>query len=128
MLSKRFEDQARKTPDKFALITEDLSCTYGQLNKRANQIADEILYVRSKNNIENRFVALFFEHGGDMIAGMLGVLKAGMSYVPIDPGYPFKRAEYILNNSGAKILLTNHNSINMVNQFMEKKVLILSIG
>jgi amino acid adenylation domain-containing protein len=102
-LPQRFEEQARRYPERLAVRTRAAALTYAELDTRANRIAHGILRARGP---EPEPIALMFGHGAGAIAGMLGVLKAGKFYVPLDPSYPPQRNEQTLADSGAALLLT----------------------
>ncbi|AJE49709.1 hypothetical protein RE92_00940 [Paenibacillus polymyxa] len=98
-----FEAQALKTPEQTALFFEGEQLTYRELNERANRLARTL---RSQGVTKDRLVGLMTERSVDMIVGIFGILKAGGAYVPIDPTYPEERIRYMLDDSGAKLLLT----------------------
>ncbi|MBU3166295.1 non-ribosomal peptide synthetase, partial [Clostridium estertheticum] len=98
-----FEKQVEKTPDNIAVVFEDKKLTYKELNERANSLARNL---RKKGVGADAIVAIMAERSLEMIVGMLGVLKAGGAYLPIDPEYPEDRIKYMLENSKTKILLT----------------------
>src|SRR5262249_20639925 len=83
----------------------DRHWTYNELHQFSNRIAATL--IRYLGTDPQR-VALFFGHGAPMIAGMLGVLKAGETYVPVDPLYPPERISYILYDCRTILLLTDH--------------------
>ena len=99
-----FEDQVRKYPDKKAVIFNNDSLTYKQLNDKANQLANRL---RESGVKANNLVALLTDKSVDMMVGMMGILKAGAGYVPIDPEYPEERMKFIFGDSGCKILITH---------------------
>jgi amino acid adenylation domain-containing protein len=99
-----FEEQAKKTPNQIAVVFEERSLTYQELNHRANQLAH---YLRKLGVETNSLVGIYIERSLDMIVGLLGILKAGAAYVPLDPSYPKERIEYILSNSDAKFLISS---------------------
>ncbi|HEY8898434.1 MAG TPA: amino acid adenylation domain-containing protein, partial [Niastella sp.] len=101
-----FEEQVRKTPGKTAVVFEDRSLTYQQLNERANQLAH---YLLTKYNIaaDDR-VGLLLERSEWMLVAILGVLKSGGAYVPIDPAYPADRTAYMKEDSGCKVIIDDH--------------------
>ncbi|MCX7923871.1 MAG: amino acid adenylation domain-containing protein [Clostridia bacterium] len=101
-----FEEQVRKTPDKTALVFEDREMSYGELNKRANQLA-KILIEEGVKCGDN--VGLIAYRGFEMIIGMLAILKAGGAYVPIDPDYPAARREYIAENSKVSVVVADND-------------------
>ena len=99
-----FEEQAGKTPDNIALIFEDRHMTYRELNRRASALAK---ILRQKGAVQDGIIALMVERSIEMIIGILGILKAGAAYLPIDPAYPQERKLYMLEDSRAAILLTS---------------------
>ncbi|MCX8130378.1 MAG: amino acid adenylation domain-containing protein [Clostridia bacterium] len=99
-----FEEQVKKTPDRIAVAYEDLQLTYRELNEKANQLAGML---RRKGVKPDGIIALMVTHSLEAVIGILGVLKSGGAYLPVDPSYPAERANYLLEDSGAKILLTN---------------------
>jgi non-ribosomal peptide synthetase component F len=99
-----FEARVEKNPGKAAISFENISLTYGELNKRANQLARVL---RNKGVTRDTIVGLMVTHSPEAVIGILGILKAGGAYVPIDPDYPSDRKEYMLTDSGCRILLTN---------------------
>jgi amino acid adenylation domain-containing protein len=107
-LVKRFETQAVKYADQIAVKTQSQCLTYAQLNRQANQIAREIINLHT-----NAMVALLFEHGASMITGIIGILKAAKTYVPLDPTYPEERLIFMLNDSGADLILTNNSNFGL---------------
>ncbi|PCN44848.1 non-ribosomal peptide synthetase [Brevibacillus laterosporus] len=104
-----FEEQVRKTPDQVALIWNKKELTYQELNERANQLARTL---RNKGIVPNQLVAIMVDRSVEMIVGIMGILKAGAAYVPIDPAYPTERIEYVLEDSGAVLLLTQSHLFN----------------
>lgn len=105
-LHELFEEQVKKTPDKLAVVSEEKSLTYRELNEKANQLAQTL---RGNNVGPDQLVGIMVERSTYMVVGILAVLKAGGAYVPIDPNYPRNRIDYILSDSGANILLTQNN-------------------
>ncbi len=102
-IPERFEQQVRKYPDHIAVQTKQEALTYFSLNERANQIAQTLL-----KECDNGNIALLFEHEISMIVGIFGVLKAGLTYIALAPDLPTQRLLYILQNSEARVLLTNN--------------------
>ena len=102
-INQLFEDRVAEIPEKTALIFCDKVMTYGELNAKANQIARAL----RRNNVKpDELVGIMVERSFEMIIGILGILKAGGAYVPIDPEYPEDRIQFMLKDSGARILLT----------------------
>ncbi|GFM84914.1 hypothetical protein PSCICO_03130 [Pseudomonas cichorii] len=99
----RFEAQAQARPDAVALLHEGQSVTYGQLNAQANQVAHRL---RLLGIGPDDRVGICVERGPRMIIGLLGILKAGAGYVPLDPAYPLERLAFMLDDSTPLALLT----------------------
>ena len=98
-----FEEQAKKTPDRIALVSGAEQLTYAELNARANRLSRYLL----RNGVETESrVCICLEPGIDMIVAVLAVLKAGAAYVPLDPAYPDSRLAFMLVDCGARVLLT----------------------
>ncbi|RAP29427.1 Bacitracin synthetase 3 (BA3) [Brevibacillus laterosporus] len=102
-IQQLFEEQVRKTPDQVALVWNKNTMTYLELNERANQLAYTL---RDKGIVPNQLVAIMADRSLEMIVGIMGIMKAGAAYVPIDPAYPMERIQYVLEDSGAILLLT----------------------
>ncbi|MBN8523117.1 MAG: amino acid adenylation domain-containing protein [Rickettsiales bacterium] len=100
-----FEEQVNQSFDSVAVIYEDHKITYGQLNERSNQLAS---YIREVREVKpDTLVVLCLDRSEYMLISILGVLKAGAAYVPIDPSYPDDRIRYILEDTGSKVVITN---------------------
>jgi non-ribosomal peptide synthetase component F/thioesterase domain-containing protein/acyl carrier protein len=107
-IGNRFESQARKHPHRIAIKSKRHAWSYEELNRKADQIARTILSLVGDG--EER-VALLFEHDAPMIAAMLGALKAGKTYVPLDPNHPRERLSHLIEHSQATALLTNSRNL-----------------
>ncbi|HVI47207.1 MAG TPA: amino acid adenylation domain-containing protein, partial [Chitinophaga sp.] len=99
----QFMSQAIRTPDNTALIYEDDSLTYRELDERSNQLAH---YLRSKGVKAGALVPLCIERSLEMMVGLIGILKAGAAYVPIDPGFPQDRISYMLEDTAATVIVS----------------------
>src|SRR5260370_2059156 len=93
-----FEQQAASCPEKLAMGIEDERLTYGELNRRANQVAHHLRFLGVG---PESHVGICLERSLEMVMAVLGVMKAGGAYVPLDPQYPRARLEYMLEDSGA---------------------------
>ena len=102
-----FEQQVVKSPGATAVIFEDAQLSYGELNKKANQLAR---YIINEGIQPESLIPICIERSLEMIIGILGVLKAGCAYVPIDPEYPEDRISYMLEDTAAAIVLTGKRS------------------
>ncbi|MGI8443339.1 non-ribosomal peptide synthase/polyketide synthase [Pectobacterium versatile] len=107
LLHQLFEQQAARTPDAIAIVFEDQWLSYAELNRRANQLAHHLLSLDVKPDDR---IAICVERSPEMVVGLLGVLKAGAAYVPLDPSYPAERLAYMLDDSAPVALLT-HSSL-----------------
>jgi len=97
-----FEIQAERQPHAIAVVQDGTSLTYRQLNQRANQLAHHLL---AQGVQPDDRVALCCRRGPQMLVGLLGILKAGAGYVPIDPAYPAARIAYLLQDSAPVAVL-----------------------
>ncbi len=98
-----FEKQVNKSPDSIALVFENRTMTYRELNERANSLAT---YLRENGVGRNDIVGIMLNRSFEMIISILAVLKSGGAYIPIDPEYPAERIAYMLENSKSKFLLS----------------------
>ncbi|WP_434524334.1 amino acid adenylation domain-containing protein [Photorhabdus asymbiotica] len=99
-----FEQQVERTPDVTALVYEELTFSYAELNARANRLAHQLIAL----GIEpDQRVAICVARSPAMVVGLLAVLKAGAAYVPLDPDYPGERLSYILADVSPVILLAD---------------------
>lgn len=104
-----FEEQVKKTPDHIAVHFENITLSYKELNEKSNQLAN---YLRNEYKIQpESLIGIMVDRSEKMIISMLAVLKAGGAYVPIDPDYPDSRKEFIINDSGIKVLISETNYI-----------------
>ena len=102
-LHQLFETQVERTPDAVALVFEEHRLTYRELNQRANRLAH---LLRQRGVGPEAVVAIFLDPCLEMVVGLLGVLKAGGAYLPLDPGYPSKRIAFIVKESKTPVILT----------------------
>jgi amino acid adenylation domain-containing protein len=107
-IAQLFEEQVCLYPDKIAVAFKEEYYTYKQLNEKANQLAKTLRKLGVKDNSP---VGLMVERSSDMIVGILGILKAGGGYVPIDPEYPEQRINFMIKDSGCKVLLMQDKCI-----------------
>ncbi|MDU9026179.1 non-ribosomal peptide synthetase [Pseudomonas corrugata] len=97
-----FEAQALASPDGIAVVADAEQLSYAQLNHRANQIAHRLLALGIRPDDR---VAICMDRSTDMVAALLGILKSGAAYVPLDPDYPADRLAYMLENSAPAVVL-----------------------
>ena len=98
-----FEQHATQNPDTLAVVDNAGRLTYGELDRKANQLAH---YLRSLGVGPNTAVGLALERSSKMIVAILGVLKAGGAYLPLDPDYPSERLNFMLSDTQAPVVLT----------------------
>jgi len=98
-----FEEQVERTPDHIAVVFEDQQLNYRELNARANQLAH---YLQNLGVGPDVLVGICVERSLEMMVGLLGILKAGGGYVPLEPAYPQERLDFMLGESQAQVLLT----------------------
>lgn len=98
-----FENQVKRTPENIAVLFENKSFTYNELNQKSNQLGS---YLRDKFNIKpNDLIGIRLDRNEKMILAILGILKSGGAYVPIDTAYPQERIDYIEKDSNCKLIL-----------------------
>ncbi|MCP4702087.1 MAG: amino acid adenylation domain-containing protein, partial [Gammaproteobacteria bacterium] len=105
-LHQLFEAQAERTPDAPAVLFEQRQLTYRTLNVRANQLAH---YLRTLAAGPEVLIALCAERSPEMLIALLGILKAGSAYIPLDPAYPEDRLAFMLEDAQAPVLLTQES-------------------
>ncbi len=110
-LNQIFAEQAKENPDKTAVIWHDSKITFSELNKRADEIASLLI---SKGVKRGDRVGLLCRRTPDLLASMLGILKAGAAYLPVLTDYPTSRISYMLSNAEAKLLLSDPISLAML--------------
>jgi len=98
-----FEEQVKKRPDAVAVVFEEASLSYGELNMRANRLAH---YLRRVGVKPDSRVAICVERGLEMVVAVMGVLKAGGAYVPLDPAYPAERLRFMVEDSEPVVVLS----------------------
>ncbi|HKQ04408.1 MAG TPA: amino acid adenylation domain-containing protein, partial [Blastocatellia bacterium] len=102
-LHELFEQQVEQTPEAVAVVCGQARLTYGELNRRANQLAH---HLRELGVGPDARVAICLERSPEMVIGLLAILKAGGAYVPLDAQYPAERLRYMLEDSAPAVLLT----------------------
>src|SRR6185503_4076308 len=98
-----FAAQAQRTPDATAVVFEDRALSYAALDAHANRLAH---HLRGLGVGPETVVGLCVERSPEMVIGLLGILKAGAAYLPLDPNYPRERLAFMLADAGAAVLVT----------------------
>jgi amino acid adenylation domain-containing protein len=119
----RFEKQVAKNPNHLALKTSSHQLSYNDFNRIANQIARAV----RRWSRGNHPVALLFEHGASAIVAAFGVLKAGKSFVPLDPSLPRSRLQYMSDDVSTNLIVTNHRCLAVARELREKSRRILNV-
>ncbi|MBW4678187.1 MAG: amino acid adenylation domain-containing protein [Desmonostoc geniculatum HA4340-LM1] len=113
LIHQLFENQVEHTPDAIAVVFKEQQLTYRELNAQANQLAHYLQKLGVKPEV---LVGVYMERSLEMVVGLLGILKAGGAYVPLDPGYPQERLAFMLEDSQAKVLLTQTHLVELFAQ------------
>lgn len=110
-LHQLFETQVERTPDAIAVIFEQQRLSYRELNARSNQVGH---YLRSLGVGPESLVGICLERSLDMVVGLLGILKAGAAYVPLDPASPRQRLDFMLKDANVVLLITHQQWVDKV--------------
>ena len=103
-----FEAQTERTPDAVAVISGGERLTYRELDERAERLAGQLRATGVRAGV---LVGICLERSVDLVVGLLGILRSGGAYVPIDPNYPAERIEYMIEDSAMKLLLTQERLV-----------------
>jgi len=103
-----FERQVAERPNAVAVVGEDYSLTYTELNLRANRLAARL---RSLGVGPDQLVAVCLDRSPELVVALMAVLKAGGAYVPLDPMFPAERLAYMVDNAQAKVCITQQSVI-----------------
>ncbi|HEX3048125.1 MAG TPA: amino acid adenylation domain-containing protein [Bacillota bacterium] len=103
-IHRLFFEQAVRNPDRPAITFQERTISYRELNEKSNQLARRLQEIGVK---PGEIIGIMLERSPEMIIGLLGVLKAGAAYLPLDPDYPEERIRYMMEDSGAGVLLVN---------------------
>ncbi len=122
-----FQEQSEKTPDNIAVVFGNQQLTYEQLNQKSDQLAAYLLRLKNESNncpliTGNCIVAVCMERSQDMVVSLLGVLKAGCAYLPLDPDYPLERLKFMLGDSCAPVLLSRTNLLKRLPESQAKVI------
>ena len=101
-----FAQQVARTPHQIALVFGDVSLTFEELNQRSNRVAS---YLRREGVSAETVVGVMLERSVEMLVAVLGVLKAGGAYLPLDPEYPAERLQFMLADAEVRVLLTQES-------------------
>src|ERR1035437_3144664 len=120
-LHQLFENTVKKYPERIAVQFNNETLTYSELNKKANRLAR---YLKFLGVGVNDFIGILLSRTPDMYIAMLGILKTGAAYIPIDPKYPEERVHFILTDCNAKAIISTSGYINTLKGLSGLKILL----
>ena len=123
-IPERFEKIAREFSERPAIKSRNYSLTYDELNRFSNRVAQAII---GQRGTKQEPVVLLMEHDAPVVAGILGVLKAGKFYAPLDPSLPHSRIEYILGDLRAGCILTNSKNLSLTQSLTGSALQVINI-
>jgi len=123
-ITERFEKIVRKFPDRTAVETRRHRLTYGDLNRTANKTAHAVL---STWGDKNRSIAVLMDHEAPVISAIMGALKAGKFYVPLDPSLPYARSKFIVDDAQAQTIITDTKYLSLAKTLVESPSRLLNI-
>ncbi|WP_052496594.1 non-ribosomal peptide synthetase [Pedobacter lusitanus] len=122
-VQEMFEEQVLKTPEATAIVIGETKLSYKELNERANQLAH---YLRQAYAVKaDDLIGIMADRDEQMVIGILGILKSGAAYLPVDPNYPDERVRYMLNDGKVKILLSADQSFALKYDLSDLEVVML---
>ena len=116
-----FDVQVARRPEQSAVVSGSESLSYAELNERANQLA---AYLRGQGASAETLVGICIERTLDMAIGILGILKSGAAYLPLDPDYPAERLAWLVNDSQVSLVLTTSKLAARLPNFAAKLILL----
>ncbi|WP_288251365.1 non-ribosomal peptide synthetase, partial [uncultured Flavobacterium sp.] len=117
-----FEEQVQRTPDAVAVVYDGEELSYRELNERSNQLGH---YLRDQGVQADTLVGICLERSLEMLVGILGILKSGAAYVPIDPDYPQDRISYMVGDAGIRQVLSSSSSHKVLDGYGGLSVVLL---
>ncbi len=120
----RFEQQVRRYPDRLAIKTRSHELTYDGLNRASNRVARAVL---ARRGTGEEPIALLLDQGAPVVASILGVLKAGKFYVPLDLSYPRARTAYMLEDSEAELIVTNTRNLSLAEKLARDRSRVMNL-
>ncbi|UAA37425.1 amino acid adenylation domain-containing protein [Paraneptunicella aestuarii] len=124
-LHQWFEQQVESNPNAVALEANDDGLTYAELNARANAVAHELM---AKGVQADSVVGVCTHRRSHMLVAMLGVMKSGAAYMPLDPNYPVERLQYMLQDSEAQYVVGEGDCIALLGHDLSKSIVVEQIG
>ncbi len=121
-LHKLIEAHVEQTPDAIAVVWQNERLSYADLNARANRLAH---FLQKQGVKPETIVGVYVERSLDMIVGVLGVLKAGGAYLPLDANYPAERLQHMVSDAGVSILISQENLKSKTAEFSSRQIICL---
>ena len=118
-LDEMFVDVADRTPGEIAIVDQGTRMTYAELDDRSTDLA---IYLKSRGIADQSRIGLCVERSSEMIVGIIGILKAGCAYVPLDPASPAERLKFIIEDSDIALLITQESLTDRVGQTSERTI------
>ena len=115
LLHELIEKQAQESPDKIAIIANQKELTYAALNEEANKVAR---FLSQKQNA-NDYVGIYMDRSVEMVIGIIGILKAGYAYLPLDTSYPLERVRFMIEDSKTSCVLTSREQEYVLKDIVE---------
>ncbi|MCP5064554.1 MAG: AMP-binding protein, partial [Ignavibacteriae bacterium] len=115
------ERWAEETPESVAVVDQNESISYIKLNEKSNQLAH---YLIENNKDRNLPIGISLDKSVNLLITVLGVLKSGFAYLPLDPTYPEERLNYMIEDSGIELLISDINNIQTFSSFRKNKIVI----
>jgi amino acid adenylation domain-containing protein len=123
-ITERFEKIVRKFPDRTVVETRRHRLTYGDLNRTANKTAHAVLLTCGD---KNHSIAVLMDHDAPVISAIMGALKAGKFYVPLDPSLPYARSKFIVDDAQAQTIITDTKYLSLAKTLVESPSRLLNI-
>ena len=120
LLHESFAQKAACTPDKTALVLDNQSCTYAELEHQANQLST---FLTTLGVMPGQLVGLYVERSIEMITGILAILKAGGAYLPLDPDNPMDRTAFIVEDANVAVVLTQSHLTEQLRGITDKAII-----
>ncbi|MEO3922625.1 amino acid adenylation domain-containing protein [Micromonosporaceae bacterium B7E4] len=121
-LHQVFEERVLLAPDAVAVTFQDVSLTYAEVNARANRLAHRL---RASGIGSGSLVGVCLERGIDLVPTLIGVLKSGAAYLPLDPAQPVDRLGFMVGDAGAPVVVTQASLVETVSGFFDGDLLVL---
>jgi len=112
-----FEQQAAKTPDNIAVVYKDNQIAYKKLRQKSSKMS---MMLREKGEMVGKIIGIIAEHSIELVTGILGILRTGAAYLPLDPKNPVERIKFILEDSNASLILIQEHLIDKHKAALER--------